>query len=53
VSPVILVQSWRKLVPDLEDDYLQGLPNKEISRSETSMVCATKSSENINKDNDE
>jgi hypothetical protein len=25
---------WRKLVPDLEDDDLQGFPSEEISKSE-------------------
>jgi hypothetical protein len=33
VNPVMLVQSWKKLLPDLEDDDLQGVPNKEVSKS--------------------
>jgi hypothetical protein len=27
VNPVTLVQSWRKLLPDLEEDDLQGFYN--------------------------
>jgi hypothetical protein len=34
MNPVTLVQSWRKLLPDLEDDDVQGFPNEEISKSE-------------------
>jgi hypothetical protein len=33
-NPVTLVRSWRKLLPDLEDDDLQGFPKEEISKSE-------------------
>jgi hypothetical protein len=41
VNPATLVQSWRKLVPDLEEDDLQGFPKEEISKSEIlDMVCA-------------
>jgi hypothetical protein len=32
VNPVMLVQSWRKLLPDTEQDDLQGFPSKETSR---------------------
>jgi hypothetical protein len=52
VNPVTLVRSWRKLVPDLEDD-LQDFPNEEIKSEILDMVCAMRSFENINKDNDE
>jgi hypothetical protein len=49
---VTLIQSWRKLLPDLEDDDFQGFPNKETSKSENlDIVCAMKSYENTNKDN--
>jgi hypothetical protein len=41
-NPVMLVRSWMKLLPDLEDDDLQGFPTKEISKSEVlHMLCAT------------
>jgi hypothetical protein len=47
VNPVTLVRSWRKLLPDLEEDGLQGLPNEEISTSEIlNLVCAMRSFEN-------
>jgi hypothetical protein len=52
VNPVMLVRSCRKLLSDLEDDDLQGFPNREISKSEIlGMVCAMKSFENVNKGN--
>jgi hypothetical protein len=52
VNPVTLVQSWRKLLPDLEDDDLQGFPNEEINKFKIlDMVCAMRSSENTDKDN--
>jgi hypothetical protein len=45
---VTLVRSWRKLLPDLEEDDLQGFPNKKISKSEIpDMACAMRSFENI------
>jgi hypothetical protein len=45
VNPVTLVRSWRKLLPDLEE---QGFPNKKISKSEIlDMVCAMRSFENV------
>jgi hypothetical protein len=56
VNPVTLVQSWRKLLPDLDDDDddLQGFPNEESSKSEIlDMVCAIINFENINEDNTE
>jgi hypothetical protein len=28
VNPVMLVRLWRKLLPDLEEDDLQSVPNK-------------------------
>jgi hypothetical protein len=50
VNPVTLIQSQRKLLPDLEDDHLQGLPNEETDKSKIlDMVPTMKSSENINK----
>jgi hypothetical protein len=52
VNPGTLVRSWRKILPDLEQDDLQGFPNEEISKSKIlDMVCAMRSFENINKDN--
>jgi hypothetical protein len=46
VNPVTQVRSWRKLFPDLEEDYLQGFPNEEICKSEIlDMVCAVRSFE--------
>jgi hypothetical protein len=48
---VTLVQWCLKLIPHLED-YLQGFPNEEISKSEIlNMVCAMRSFENVDKDN--
>jgi hypothetical protein len=45
---------WRKLVPNLEDDNLQGFPNEKISKSKIpDIVCTMISSENANKDNEE
>jgi hypothetical protein len=29
---VTLLRSWRTLLPDLDDDDLQGFPNKEINQ---------------------
>jgi hypothetical protein len=52
VNPVTLIPSWRKLLPDLEDDDLQGFPNEEISKSEIlDKVCAVRSFENVSEDN--
>jgi hypothetical protein len=52
VNPVTRVQSRRKLLPDLEDDDLEGFPNHEISKSEIlDMVCAMRSFGNIDEDN--
>jgi hypothetical protein len=40
VNPVTLVWSWRKHLPDLEEDDLQGFPNREISMSKIlDTVC--------------
>jgi hypothetical protein len=48
---VILVLSWSKLLPNLEDD-LQGFPNEEVDNSEIiDMVCAVRNFVNINEDN--
>jgi hypothetical protein len=50
-NQVILVQSWRKRLPGLEEHYLQGFPNEEISKSKIlDMVCAMRSSGNINEE---
>jgi hypothetical protein len=52
--PVMLIQLWRKFLPDLEEDNLQSFPNKEISKSKIlDMVCAMRSFENIDKDDAE
>jgi hypothetical protein len=52
VNPVTLVWSWRKLVPDLEEDDLQVFYIEEISKSEIlDMVCAMRSFENVEEDN--
>jgi hypothetical protein len=52
MNPLLLVQSWRKLLPDTEECDLQGFPNNEISKSELfDMVGAVRSSENVDKDN--
>jgi hypothetical protein len=51
VNPVMLVQLWRKLLSDLEENDLRGFPNEEISKSEIPvMVCAMRSFENFNKE---
>jgi hypothetical protein len=37
---------WRKLLPDLEEENMQGFPNEQISKSEIlDMVCAMRSFE--------
>jgi hypothetical protein len=56
MNPVMLVRSWRKLLPDLEqhddEDDLQGFPNEEISKFEILyMVCAMRSFVNIDEGN--
>jgi hypothetical protein len=44
VNPGMLVRARKKLLPDLENEDMQGFPNKEISKSEIlDMVCATRS----------
>jgi hypothetical protein len=51
VNPVTLVQSWRRHLPDLEENVLQGFSNEEIRKSEIlDMVCVMRSFENINKE---
>jgi hypothetical protein len=48
VNPVILVQL---LLTDVDDDNLQGFPNKQISKSKIlDMVCTVRNFENINKE---
>jgi hypothetical protein len=47
VNLVMLVQSWRKLLPDVEGDDLHGFPNEETSKFEILDVCAMRSFENI------
>jgi hypothetical protein len=49
VNPEMLVQSWKKLLPDLEEDYLQGFPNEEIKSEILDMVCDMRSFENKKK----
>jgi hypothetical protein len=52
MNPVMLVPSWKKPVPNLEEDNLQHFPNKEISKSEIlDMVCVMRSLKNGDKDN--
>jgi hypothetical protein len=52
MCPVTLVQSWRKLLPNLDD--LQRFPNEEIRKFEIpDMVSVIKSSENTGNDNNE
>jgi hypothetical protein len=52
VNPITLFQLWRKLLPHLEEDDLQGFPDEVISRSEIlDMLCAMGSFDNINEDN--
>jgi uncharacterized protein YeeX (DUF496 family) len=47
MNPEMLVQSWSKLLPDLEDD-LQGFLNEEISKSEIlDILCAMRSYKNV------
>jgi hypothetical protein len=49
-SPVILVQLWRKFLPDLD---LQGFPIEEISKYEIlDLVCAVRGSENVYKNSE-
>jgi hypothetical protein len=51
MNPVTLVQSWRKLLPYLEEDDLQGFRDEETRKSEIlDMVCAMRSFENTNKE---
>jgi hypothetical protein len=38
MNPVTLVQSWRKLIPDREDD-LQGFPNEKIKNLKFLTWC--------------
>jgi hypothetical protein len=46
----MLVCSWSKLLPDLEDD-LQGFPKKEISMTKIlDLVCTVRSFENVNEE---
>jgi hypothetical protein len=50
MNPGMLVRSWRKLLPDPDDDDLQGFPNEETSKSKIlDILCAMRSFENINK----
>jgi hypothetical protein len=51
MNPVMLVPFWRKLLPDVKEDDLQGFPSEEISKSKIlDMVCAMRSFENINEE---
>jgi hypothetical protein len=52
VNPVTLIRSWRKLLPDQEEDDLQGFPDEEIGKSKIlDMMCAVRSFGNVNEDN--
>jgi hypothetical protein len=52
MNPVTLVRLWRKHLPDLKEDGLQGFPNEEVGKFEIlDMECAMRSFENVNKDN--
>jgi hypothetical protein len=52
VIPVTMVRAWRKLLPDVEVDDLQGFPNEEINKSRIlDMMCAVRSFENLDEDN--
>lgn len=43
MNPVMPGQLQRKLVPDLEEDNLQGFPNEDIRKSEIfDSMCATR-----------
>lgn len=54
INPVMLVWSWKKLLPDPEDNDLKGVCNTEINNSEIlDMVCATRSFENTEYNNKE
>jgi hypothetical protein len=55
VDLITLVWLWRKLLPDLRGDDLQGFPNKEIRKSEIlDMVCVCyEKFDNVNKDDHE
>jgi hypothetical protein len=47
MNPATMVRSWQKLLPDLEDNNLQGFPNEEITKSDIlDMVCDIRNSEN-------
>jgi hypothetical protein len=50
----MLVQLWRKLLPDLEENHLQGFPNEETSKSKIlDMVCAMRSFKNVEDNTEE
>jgi hypothetical protein len=52
MNPVMLVLFQRKPVPNLDDDDLQGFPNKETSKSEILvMVCTMRGFKNVDTDN--
>jgi hypothetical protein len=52
MNSVMLIQSQKKLLPNLGEYYLQGFPNKEISMFKILyMVCAVRSSENADEGN--
>jgi hypothetical protein len=51
MNSVTPIWSWRKPLPYLEEDDLQGFPNEETSKSEVSdRVCAMRSFENTNEE---
>jgi hypothetical protein len=52
VNAATLVRSRRKLLPDLEEDDLQGFCNEEISKSEIlDLMCAMRSFERVDEKN--
>jgi hypothetical protein len=48
----MLGQSWRKFLPDLEEEDLQGFLNEELSKPEIlDLVCVMRDFENIDENN--
>jgi hypothetical protein len=50
MNPVTLVRLWRKLIPDIEEDDLQGFSDRISKAKILDMMCAMRSFENVNKD---
>jgi hypothetical protein len=52
MNPVMLVQPWMKLVPNIEEDDFQSFPNEEFSKSEIiDRVCAMRYFKNVDEGN--